>query len=644
MALSMIGLFGRRTEAMLATGDRGEVLDFINTIVAAVYVVDVCPDGTFRYFAFNRVEERDLGLTTDEVAGRTPQEVLSPEHAARIIEHYRRCVESRAALAYVDHIDDESGRRWSRNTLVPILGPGGAVTRLLGTAIERTDEKRAEEALAERVQFEHLVARVSSDLVNAGLDNVDEVIGAAIAELGRFTESDRLQVFQYDDDGERFSCTHEWVAAGVAPMRPRYQHLSTAAFPWYRTMIESKREVALGSVDEVPEDAAQERAEFGKTGSRSSLILPLVSAGRVIGALSINCLRSAKTWAEHTVTRFKLIAQTLAEALERAALERRLTRDRDYLRDQLSDRWDPSRIVGHDTGLEETLTSVRSVARGDTTVLITGETGTGKELIARAIHELSPRAASVLVTVNCAAISAGLVEGELFGHTKGAFTGAHQTRAGRFELADGGTLFLDEVGELDSGVQAKLLRVLQTGEFERVGSSKTIRADVRVIAATNRDLEADVKAGRFRPDLFYRLSVFPIRLPPLRERSSDIPELVDHFLARVGDGRSWSITPAALALLCRGDWPGNVRELKNVVERAVILAERPELTEADIAAVLGAAARPKSLAEAQAEHIGAMLTRTKGVIEGAGGAAELLGVSPSTLRSRMQKLGVSRPK
>jgi transcriptional regulator with GAF, ATPase, and Fis domain len=289
-------------------------------------------------------------------------------------------------------------------------------------------------------------------------------------------------------------------------------------------------------------------------------------------------------------------------------------------------------------------------------VLILGETGSGKELIARALHAASKRSSKPLIKVNCAALATGLIESELFGHEKGAFTGATERRVGRFELADGGTIFLDEIGEVPPEVQVKLLRVLQEQEFERIGGSKTRKVDVRVIAATNRDLEQAVARGGFRSDLFYRLNVFPVALPPLRERPEDIPVLVHYFVSRFAAklGRKLTRVPAeTMQRLVAYSWPGNVRELENVIERAVILSSGAEL-EVGAEIPSGRAARARagapeaeseasdsaSLEDAERSHILAVLRQANGRIEGANGAAARLNLKPSTLRSRMKKLGI----
>jgi DNA-binding NtrC family response regulator len=305
-------------------------------------------------------------------------------------------------------------------------------------------------------------------------------------------------------------------------------------------------------------------------------------------------------------------------------------------------------IVGESSALAQVLAQVHTVAGTDSTVLIHGETGTGKELIARAVHNCSDRKRGPFIKLNCGAIPAGLLESELMGHEKGAFTGAIARRIGRFELAQDGTLFLDEIGEMAAELQPKLLRLLQEREFERVGGTRTIRSNARVIAATNRDLGAMVKAREFREDLYYRLNVFPVTLPPLRERGDDIPVLAEHFVRRVAarfkkDIRGLSAT--AMAHLMQYSWPGNIRELENVLERAVILAEGPTLEVPRLhstACPEGKTVQGDDLASVNKAHILAVLEATRGIVAGPDGAAARLGVKRSTLNYRMKKLGILR--
>jgi formate hydrogenlyase transcriptional activator len=365
---------------------------------------------------------------------------------------------------------------------------------------------------------------------------------------------------------------------------------------------------------------------------------------------------------------FILILRDMDER-QRAEKElRQLSLQNEYLQEELKETHHQGEIVGRSPTLAAALQKVRLVAPTDSSVLLLGETGTGKELIARAIHSGSARKDKPLIKVNCAALPTGLIESELFGHERGAFTGATEKRIGRFELANGGTIFLDEIGEMPSEVQVKLLRVLQEHEFERVGGHQTIKVDVRVIAATNRDLAGEVGAGRFRGDLYYRLNVFPLRMPPLRERPEDIALLVHFFVQRYAGKIGRKITRIAkdtMERLAAYPWPGNVRELENVIERAVILSEGPDLEigpellpaavnrspthsiAAGANAPLGEPERtsadgPATLADMERSHILATLKRTNWRIDGAGGAARMLNLNPSTLRSRIKKLGIRR--
>ena len=335
---------------------------------------------------------------------------------------------------------------------------------------------------------------------------------------------------------------------------------------------------------------------------------------------------------------------------ENRRLKNRIQQENIYLRHEISERQHTGQIVSSSAAMRLILTQIQQVASTPASVLIMGETGTGKELVATAIHEASPRKDRAMIRVNCAAIPAALIESELFGREKGAYTGALSKQIGRFELADGSTLFLDEVGELPMDAQAKLLRVLQEKQIERLGNPKTINVDVRVIAATNRNLSQEVEEGRFREDLYYRLNVFPILVPPLRDRGEDIPKLVETFIqefAKTMDKAIDGVAKTSLQMLCNYDWPGNIRELRNVIERAVILANGPILKIALPTDVLATAMLPKSsqasLAEVERDHIVQVLEACGWRVRGLGGAAEILGINPSTLESRMKKLGIRRP-
>jgi len=428
--------------------------------------------------------------------------------------------------------------------------------------------------------------------------------------------------------------------------------------------------------------------DLATLGAESFIGLPMSGAsGEIIGHLAVLDDRPMPE-ASAAMSLLKIFAARAAAELQRLKAERELRRalteveqlknrlhaENIYLQEEIQGQHNFGEIVGTSPALLAVLQELERVAPTDSTVLISGETGTGKELIARAIHDRSARKNHPLVKVNCGAISAGLVESELFGHVKGAFTGAIDRRTGRFELADGGTLFLDEVGELPLETQVKLLRVLQEGEFEPVGSSRTVRADVRIIAATNRNLGEAAREGRFRSDLFYRLNVFPLHIPALRERPADITQLVMFFLSRFAKkfGKQMDgVSQETMDLLINYPWPGNIRELQNVIERGVVLAQGPVLTldpgvlqthrlaEPVTAASAGTPAvsrgappavagkispqSPATLEEMERRHIVTVLEQSRWVIEGAKGAARLLNLHPNTLRSRMKKLGIQRP-
>jgi PAS domain S-box-containing protein len=350
------------------------------------------------------------------------------------------------------------------------------------------------------------------------------------------------------------------------------------------------------------------------------------------------------------VTARKLGELALEQAYrEIAALKDRLEAENTYYREKIEAVEPSGELLGQSDAMKYLHFRIRQVAPSDTTVLILGETGTGKELVAEAIHALGPRKGRALVKVNCAALPPTLAESELFGHEKGAFTGSMAQRKGRFELADGATLFLDEVGELMPELQAKLLRVLQDGTFERVGGDRTRKVDVRVIAATNRALSRDVAAGRFREDLWYRLNVFQISLPPLRQRKEDIPTLAMAFVDRAAERlgrRAPEVPQSVIVALQAREWPGNVRELQNTIEQAVLISDDGHLRLPDQLpsdAPVPAAPGPRSLEEVERRHILDMLEAANWKLEGADGAAALLGLKPSTLRSRMQKLDIRRP-
>jgi formate hydrogenlyase transcriptional activator len=404
-----------------------------------------------------------------------------------------------------------------------------------------------------------------------------------------------------------------------------------------------------------------------REGLKSVCCLPLISRNRAIGVLVLGRLRD-DAFSQADVSFLSQIADQIALAVENALayreireLKEQLSKEKLYFEDEIRTEMNFAQIIGNSASLRRVLKGVGTVAPTDSTVLIFGETGTGKELIARAIHDLSPRSSKPFVKLNCAAIPTGLLESELFGHEKGAFTGAIAQRIGRFEVANGGTIFLDEIGEIPLELQTKLLRVLQEREFERLGSSRTLRTDARLIAATNRDLEEMVSEQKFRSDLFFRLNVFPVHVPPLREREGDIPLLVRHFTQQFSRRMKKvmeTIPSATMDALCRYHWPGNIRELQNVIERAVIVSAGPALS-VDVGDLKfpkvshpeERAAAPNSttngalhsvLEETERQQILKALAQSNWIVAGPSGAAALLGMNRSTLQVRIRKLGISR--
>jgi formate hydrogenlyase transcriptional activator len=391
-----------------------------------------------------------------------------------------------------------------------------------------------------------------------------------------------------------------------------------------------------------------------KEGLTNLCFLPLISRGRAIGSLNLGRLRN-EPFTQEDVHFLSQIAGQIAIAVENALdysnmseSRARLAEERRYLKEEIKIEHNFEEIVGDSPALKSVLRHVETVAPTNSTVLILGETGTGKELIARAIHNLSPRHEQAFVKINCAAIPTGLLESELFGHEKGAFTGAIAQKVGRFELANKGTLFLDEVGDIPLELQPKLLRVLQEQEFERLGSTRTTHVDVRMVAATSRDLSQMIADGQYRRDLFYRLNIFPVSVPPLRERRGDIPKLVEHFVAKYAKAMNKkvpSVPAATLEALRDYSWPGNIRELQNVIERAVILTPGSVLR-APLAELKGGestAPKPATLHEVERQHILEVLRESKWVIGGPNGAAAKLGMKRTSLVYKMNKLGIEKP-
>jgi formate hydrogenlyase transcriptional activator len=420
----------------------------------------------------------------------------------------------------------------------------------------------------------------------------------------------------------------------------------------YKSWLSRTTDIDVANVDRTGWEALHAHVEA--SGVKRICNAPLIAPHRLMGVLSLGRL-TPTPFTQDELERVAQVATQIAIALENAmafeeiaALKEQLARENVYLQEEIRGEHQFEEIVGESKALQRVLNQVRTVAATDTTVLLLGETGTGKELLARALHAASDRRSRTLVTVNCTTSPAGLLESEWFGHERGAFTGALSQKIGRFELAHQGTLFLDEIGDVPLDLQSKLLRVLQEHEIERLGSTRTIRVDFRLIAATNRNLEEMVGKREFRSDLYYRLNVFPLRIPPLRERREDIPPLVFYFAQRSAKRLRRaieSVSRESLDVLCRWPWPGNVRELQNVIERAVILSPGPVLTvsRTEFEAAPVPTSAPVTLEDAEREHILRALADTNWVIGGPRGAAARLGVKRTSLVSTMRRLHIVRP-
>jgi transcriptional regulator with GAF, ATPase, and Fis domain len=516
----------------------------------------------------------------------------------------------------------------------------------------------ASDTLCEPFRFERVVSELSTKFINLPADEIDQEIVKGLREIVLYTRSASAILFEFSEGSPpRVAKAHKWSLPEVPLLSDAeiFENLQ-----WGLQKASSGSLLVYPEISKVPEAGVRARIMLEKKGFSSAVGLPLTVGGRVVGVLALYSLEPGLC---DLVQRIKVIGQAFGNALSRKnseealrqamaelkALKDRLEVDNLYLQQEIKLEHNFGTFVGESSALKILLKKIEQVSNSCATVLITGETGTGKELVASAIHELSPRSQRPLVKINCGALPPTLIESELFGHEKGAFTGAFALKIGRFEFADKSTLFLDEIAELPLELQSKLLRVLQEGEFERVGSSRTRKVDVRIIAATNRDLQRLVAEKNFREDLFYRLNVFPISCPPLRERPGDIPALVRHFVEiyKLKTGKNIeSISQKAMAALMEYSWPGNVRELQNVIERAILLTGGTRLEFDDCFGMpLPAANAPlRGLHEEEREYIMKVLRLTAWRVSGEKGAAKILCINPKTLESKMRRLGIRRPR
>lgn len=541
-----------------------------------------------------------------------------------------------------------SGRSWREESILLLCQAGEVFVH----ALERLRNERVVES---RLQFDRFISGLSIRLLNVAPERLDPEIVEALQQIRALLQFDRLAVAAFTPDQDAIVMTHCCHGEGAAGSDGI---TAVTLAPWTREKLMRGDLIWFSDPGKMAPDAVSDRPGWLGKGAKASLAVPILVRGKVELLLAAEDLVAGRQPENDLVSQLRLAGEILANALVRRKLEAQCTlscaeierlKGKLHLESQYPQAEAMSsprheQIIGQSAPLIGTLLLAEKVAPTDSTVLISGETGTGKELIAQVIQGLGTRRNKPMVKVNCASLPAALVESELFGREKGAYTGALTRQSGRFEIADGGTIFLDEIAEMSLELQAKLLRVLQEGEFERLGSTKTIKVDVRVIAATNRNLAEEVRKRRFREDLYYRINVFQIVVPPLRERVEDIPLLVWAFVNEFSEKMGKKINKIAkqeMTALQRYSWPGNVRELRNVIEHAVIVAADDRLQVRLPEKVRDEDCGIVTLAECENRHIQEVLRLTNGRIKGKGGAAELLGLNPSTLYSRMQKSGIA---
>ncbi len=596
-----------------------------------------------------------------EVIGSRLGKLESASDAASHEDYFRTFVENDYRLDEYNQ-DYEAPNGEHRSLQINMVGiiRSGLLHRMWAVESNLTLLRQTEEALAQRRRFQELVADVSSRLVTAPDEKAEAIVQDCMRSVCEFVEADRSTIFWLDAESDTISVEYIWSPDGNP-----FRLVSMDQFPKFGAELKAARAVRIDDVPSMPDEYATDRENLHRYGLKSFIALPLVVGGATVGGMTCGRLKKQKSWSDQAVQDLTVFAELFAnyvlrlksrQALDSAlqqltSAKERLEAENVYLRHEIELTHGFDEIIGRSEVVLHSLQLVEQVAPTKTPVLIMGETGTGKELIARAIHELSERCERPLVKVNCAALPANLIESELFGHEKGAFTGADGAKRGRFDLAHGSTLFLDEIGEIPIELQAKLLRVLQEGEFDRLGGNETIKVDVRLVVATNRDLAEAVREGEFRSDLYYRINTFPILLPALRARGDDIELLAQHFVRmhapRLGRDVN-EISAQMMNQLNRYAWPGNVRELEGVVQRALISSTGPVL---NLAAPLVSGESVKELVNVpvsdlrliEREHIVAVLEDAKWKISGSAGAAARLGIPPSTLRSKMKKLSIMRP-
>jgi formate hydrogenlyase transcriptional activator len=642
--------------------------DGTDTATALQLTLEASPNGILVVDAAGRIlfvngeVERQFGYGREELVGQLV-DLLLPEALGPIRAVHHEGLALAPLARPMGPGLDLFGRRKDGTPISVEIGLKpihlAAAPCVLAAIADTTERRRIQElqraALEEQLEFERFVANLSFQFINFPDEEIGGAVRSGLERLGLQLGLDRNSFIRFGPEHDVFDAV-TWTRPGISGVEPV---LSTRErFPWVFERVLAGEVVSFSTTSEIP--SAVDRDSYRGIEVRSAVLVPLRVGGRVAGAMGFNAVADDRKWSPTVLHRLEVFAGVFEQVLARkqrddaaksATLEIQRLKDQlqaetVYLRQEVREQLGPADVVGQSAALRRVMEQVRQVAGTDSTVLLLGETGTGKELFAKQIHELSGRRARSMVRVNCAAIPSTLIESELFGREKGAYTGALARQIGRFELADHSTIFLDEIGDLPPDMQVKLLRVLEERQVERLGSPRPIAIDTRIIAATHRNLLQRISEGTFRQDLYYRLNVFPIRVPPLRERAEDIPLLVWRFVeefSRAFGKRIEAIDRDNLMALQHYTWPGNVRELRHVVERAMITASGKRLTITLPQTSVASVRRSAKLLDVEKEHIRGVLESTGWRIRGVGGAAERLGLKPTTLETRMAKLGLKRP-
>jgi formate hydrogenlyase transcriptional activator len=594
----------------------------------------------------------------EKTPGMDVLEVVAPNSRQFVIDRMKRLEKGKNnPTAEIELVKRDGTRIIAESTSVSILLQGKPSGVIIARDI--TKMKQAEQINEEHLRFQALIAGISSKFTGLTGSEFDDAIQSTLGELGRHFDVDTVRLYRLSPKGDVVKFRFAWRSDDLAPPKEMTE-IHKTTYPNLAAHYMTGKSMLFNNIDECPQIPELMKI-LNFFGTRAGLGVPLEIDDTGVDVFAMDKILSKQVWSREILKHSLAIGKVILSALRRREaeirlensynkikqLKDRLEQENIYLQHEIDTKFRHGEIVGESRAIKHVLTLAEKVANEDTSVLILGETGTGKELLARAIHKLSLRKDQTMIKINCAALPATLIESELFGREKGAYTGALTKQIGRFEASNDSTIFLDEIGDLPLELQSKLLRVLQEGQFERIGSLDTISVDVRVIAATNRDLDKRVLDGRFRNDLFYRLNVFPITMPPLRDRRDDIPLLTWAFIKEFNNsmGKKVSdIKKRTMDLLNQYSWPGNVRELKNIIERAMILTDGSELKISRLEPSTTDNHKKGTLDEIQIAHIKQTLETTGWRISGKNGAARILGVKPTTLRSKMDKLGIERNK